>query len=232
MKKRNKKYLQEKDFIRLKKAEVVNYTAQRNLGWVELEKPIHDGFTAKLKLRDDVANRQDAWVFQNILDNFGTESFARKLSDFRFNDRKKRWLDPNTYRRPHISEISEHTYLNLSTQEQKYFANSILGYGWHASYYYCTVPDFFYEVVYEKHFRTKAQITDEILLQEEAEIEGEIFRNHFKKTCDDGYRKNYGANRKHRANSKTVLHNIMYEKSRDEFVSNYKKYFWSDRWYW
>ena len=46
MKKRNKKWAKEKEFRRLKNEFFDNRQAQRDLGWVELEKPIFSGWNA------------------------------------------------------------------------------------------------------------------------------------------------------------------------------------------
>ena len=54
MKKRNKKWADEKEFLRLKRDLQKNRESQSNLGWVELEKPIFIGWNAKLEPREDI----------------------------------------------------------------------------------------------------------------------------------------------------------------------------------
>ena len=71
MKKRNKQFLKEKEFNRLKKRLDEITTAQHNLGWVELEIPQFIGYIAKLEPRQDIQNRDDAWVFHGICETFG-----------------------------------------------------------------------------------------------------------------------------------------------------------------
>ena len=63
MKKRNKYYLREKEYLKLKNELYDLYSKQKDLGYVLLDKPIHDGYQARLVLRYDISNRIDAHIF-------------------------------------------------------------------------------------------------------------------------------------------------------------------------
>lgn len=60
---------------------------QRNLGWVELEKPVMRGWKRFFVLREDVAESIHAAFFQNILDKIGSVNFSNRKD---FKTRKKR----------------------------------------------------------------------------------------------------------------------------------------------
>lgn len=227
MKKRNKYYLKEKDFLRLRSESIENSEAQRNLGWVELDEPIHSGFTAFLTLRNDVSNREDAWVFQSLIDNFGTTSYARKIKEFNFFNKSNLY---QVYNKPHINEINEYTYNSLLPQIKKWFTKTTLSYSsWRGNYYYCNVPDFYFEIKIEKRWITKMRIFDEVLQQEEAEIDAEIKRKYYglyykHSSVPKSFRK--CLNRSQRAKSKRILYNIFFKEKDFEFEDNYKSASW------
>jgi len=224
MKKRNKQFLKEKEYLRLKKELLENRNAQRNLGWIELPEPEFIGYIAKLEPRQDIQNRQDDWVFWTICDNFGTTSFARRIELFDW-DKKKTF---SIYHKPHISSISQYAYDLLPSQVQKHFKEDPYTRRW-GIWYYCTVPSFYWDITYVKEYRTKVKLIDEILQQEESELESKLLHNfydekrnyhnapkHFRKTL----------NRSQRAKSKQTLHNILYKDKDVEFVDNYKSANW------
>lgn len=175
MKKRNEKWAKENQFRRLKEDLRKNWKAQKDLGWVELEVPIFKGWTAKIEPREDIQNRDDAWVFWWICKNLSSETFCRKMEDFPWISKKKRVFD--WIIEPHVNYINEDTYNNLDPQIKKYFSPDILGtlskeYKYRfGTWYICNIPDFYWKIVYIKTYTTKAKIIDEILLQEESEIE-------------------------------------------------------------
>lgn len=231
MKKRNKKWLKEKAFIRLKKELYKNHKAQRNLGWIELENPRFIGWTAKLHPRKDIQNREDAWIFWEISQDLSTVSHARKIDLFDWNRKKKRNYIISY---PSIKEISEDYYLRLSPQVRKYFTEDTFGNytdgyrrRW-GKWYYCNVPNFFWEIVYEKEYQTKVRVIDEILLQEEAELEGKIDSDFYNESrywggVPKGFRKEL--NRKERSKLKMDL-NLLKKGEEPKYVPNYKGAAW------
>jgi hypothetical protein len=234
MKKRNKHYLKEKEFIRLKKALEENNTAQFNLGWVELDNPIFIGYNAYLEPRPDIQNRDDAWVFWTICQNLGTVSFAKKIEYFDWEKRKSKSFIQ--YDKPRICAIDESTYLSIDPQIRKWFTNEIefsdkeydRWRKWGKSYY-CKIPNFFFEIKYEKVFRTRVKIFDSVLKQEEAEIEDILYskfyyENRRYSNAPKYFRKNL--NRSQRYKSKQKLHNVIYNGKDPDFEDNYKGANW------
>lgn len=229
MKKRNKKLLKEKDYIRLKNKLCSNYEAQSNLGWIELPTPEFIGYQAKLEPRKDIQNRDDDWIFWTICENFGTICSARRINLFDWNAKRRSNYVPMT--RPHIRTINQSTYLTLPPQVQKYFKEDS-HYTRFGICYYCIVPDFYWEIKYEKDYRTKVRIFDEILQQEESELESKLMNDFYDydQTCryaPKSFRKIL--NREQRAKSKQILYKIQFVDSELEFEDNYRDAAW---WYW
>lgn len=176
MKKRNKYFLREKAIIRLKIENQKNNEAQRNLGWIELDKPIQHGYYAEWVLRSDIQKREDAHVFQEVLD-VCAERIWSKNEEFKHKDYKtKKWVIDN----PKLNKINKEKYENLSPSAKKHFYEDLTPIknwrpGYANKFYYCTLS---YEIVV---FKSKAYIThrkehDNILKQIEAEIEKDLYR--------------------------------------------------------
>jgi hypothetical protein len=176
MKKRNKQFLKEKAIIRLKIKDSEINEAMRNLGWIELEKPIHDGFYAEWVLRDDILKREDAHFYQEALGACADRVWSRN-GEFKHRDgRTKKWVNEN----PKLNTINKDKYEKLSPTAKKFFLEDTTPvknwrYGFNDKKYICTLS---YELVV---FKSKAYIThrrefDSILKQMEAEIEDELYR--------------------------------------------------------
>lgn len=181
MKKRNKKWAKEKEFRRLKNEFFDNRQAQRDLGWVELEKPIFSGWDAILDLRSDIKNRDDSWVFEWICKNLTVHVYSKRIEDFPWNKKSYR----HEYIVPHVRCISEDQYNNLHPQIKKHFVLDSFGlrskeYKYRfGNWYICTIPDFYFEIKYVKYYKTKIKLIDEILLQEEDDIEKELYSKYY-----------------------------------------------------
>ena len=77
MKQANKIMLRERE-VRSIHAELDRwYSAKWDLGEYKLSKPIKNGWYKHLTLRDDVARRKDAYIFQNVLDIAGIWIWGR-----------------------------------------------------------------------------------------------------------------------------------------------------------
>jgi len=183
MKKRNKKWAKEKEFLRLKREFQKNRESQRNLGWVELEEPIFIGWIAKIEPRKDIQNREDAWIFWDICKNYSTEVFAKRIKDFDWNRKKHLNSFYVEQRPPHVKCIHESVYDKLPPQIQKYFCGDPFlskEYRYRfGTWYSCNIPEFFWDIVYVKEYKTKTKVFDDILLQEEDEIEKALYKNFF-----------------------------------------------------
>lgn len=235
MKKRNKKSFREKDFLRLKHAIAQNWKAQQNLGWIQLDNPIHDGYVSYLVVREDIAMRDDAWVFKEIAHKFGTSCYAKKAGNLLFPVRKKRNRKKSkleiVHKNPRIKEISKREYDLLAPQVRKFFIKWNAIFPWKGETYGCTLPYFYFERKAEKYWITHAKIIDEILLQEEAELEAEIRQKYYgdynNRSAPKGFRKEL--NKRQKAKAKQVLYNLIFKEKDKEFEDNYK----SARWlYW
>ena len=213
MKKRNKYFLKEKEFIRLKKELEKNQCARHNLGWIELSEPRFNGWVAKLETRQDIKNRQDSWIFEGIIELFGTTSFAKKINQFEWNncDKRNRWI---VYNRPRIRGIDQSKYDTLVPQAKKYFTldTYVSTSSWRGNWYYCTVPSFYYDIVYHKDYITKVKICDSILDQEKSELEYVIERNFY------NYNSRYNAPKRFRR----VLNKIQRAKAKSTLYKNWK----------
>jgi hypothetical protein len=232
MKKRNKKWSDDKEHRRLKRDLSKNRDTQRNLGWVELDDPIFIGWTAKIQPRADIKNREDGWVFEWICRNVTTDVFSRKIENFSWNKKIPAWAhrqDP-----PHVKCISESLYNDLHPQIKKHFClDRFQAFSKEYKYrfgnwYICTIPEFYWDIIYVKAYKTKVQLIDEILLQEEDEIKSEIERRFYDKYW--GYNSAPRAFRNHlnriqrRKSKKDIIRQI--NELEPEYTPNYKDAAW------
>jgi len=229
MKKRNKHFLKEKEHIRLNKRLDEIRQIQRNLGWAELPEPKFIGWKAKIRPRQDILNREDDWVFIGISDLFGTESFARKIDHFEWELKRKHPKDRFVqHTKPHIRTISQHEYDSLVPQAKRWFDLDTHSSGWR-NWYYCKIPNFYWEIHYEKEYQTKVRISDVLLEREEAEIKKRLywdFRDlEFRMSnSPKSFRKKL--NRKQRAKSKQTLYRIVTEGLDLTFEDNFRGAAW------
>ena len=97
------------------------YHQQRGLGYIELKKPIRDGWYRTLALREDIAKHKKAYVYQEIIDKV----------EVRFWGREKKYADKawkkyyheqrHLYLRNNIRYLRKKAYLSLSTAAKRYF---------------------------------------------------------------------------------------------------------------
>ncbi len=227
MKKRNKYFFQEKEYLRLKTeySEAINNYYYR--GWIDLEIPEHNGYLLKLALRDDISRREDAWEFQYIIDNFTTNVFS-KTKDFNPRRSKK-------YRRknilsvkslPGFKDIKKNVYESLSPKLQKhfvYYKND----RWSGDLYMCILPQFYFVNVIEKNYVTKVKLFDDQAMKDLKNIESTL-NHHFYKEWQ-GYspkkwvRKHLNGVRRHK--TKSLLKNH-YDNEHLSFDDNYKDAKW------
>jgi hypothetical protein len=174
MKKRNKYFLKEKAINRIKREQNEINNAIRNEGWVELEKPEHNGYYAEWVLREDYTRRADAHVYQEVLDACGDRIWS-KTEEFRSKDYKtKKWI----YHKPRLLNINKEKYDKLSPSAQKFFYESLEDkknwrYGFNDSSYACTLT---YELVVliSKAYITHRREHDGLLRQMDAEAEKKL----------------------------------------------------------
>lgn len=205
MNRKNKNY---KRYLALLEKESEIEKAIKNLGYVELDKPIHKGYDAYLVLRDDIARRDDAWVFQYMIDNFSTHPWSNSRV---FYTPKKPWND----NRPKLNKISEEAYKRIPPQVSKYFYYDYREdkYLWNNTVkrYYSTVcvPEHFFVVKIKKSYLTHKRVIDGELESQLQFIRDEIYRiSNYTYFSGNGrgytwFRKSY--NQKDRAYNKRVL---------------------------
>lgn len=170
LKKRNKYFVRDKALVRLRIEDKKLRDAIRNQNLIELDKPIHDGFTAEWVLRDDILNREDAHFFQEALDACKESLFSRR-EDFKFKDRYNRWYTA----KPKLKTINKEAYGALSVGAKKFYYETKVKskhwqYGYSDMWYTCTLS---YELVMKikKHYKTHVKEHDEILYQMDSENE-------------------------------------------------------------
>jgi hypothetical protein len=196
-----------KEYLRLEAKLSENWDAQKALGYKPLDKPIHDGYQIEYVLRKDIAARDDAWMYQSLLDDFGMTKWCKDKSFEVYNKKTKH----KEVIKPFIKIVYEREYEDWIAKFQAFWTRSPKDdrTGWYNEVAYkCIVPEWYFDTKITKHYKTHYKVIDEVLLQEEAELEAQIEKyrrkfwkwhssvpKHFTKTC----------NRKDRAFNKQVL---------------------------
>lgn len=163
--KRDKFFEAKKEWFALKKKRSANLKAQRALGWVELEKPRFAGYKKNLVLRDDIARRDDALVFQEIIDRFGAEVYSRRKDFLHYCG----WSRRKEVRNAYVRDLAPNVYLNLSPQLKKWFTTEPQKVRYsHKPVHVCVVPEFFFAQKISRHYITKVREFDETLKKEES----------------------------------------------------------------
>jgi len=148
--------------------------AKWNLGSYELPKPIRHGWYKHFRLRDDIARRRDAKVFQNVLDVAGMKIWGR---DKKHMEKVWAWAmrrDPRVLV-PGIYKLDKKRYRSLLPAAQKYFEGFELNWTyWRGSHmeYHCRVPSYFFVPTSTKAYITHRKIIDAQLEMEISELEG------------------------------------------------------------
>lgn len=185
------------------------YDIQRNQNWIELETPYKHGYDMVFDLRDDIKNRDDAWVFYECIKLVGNyiwcanKSFKKKIKKGKYE-----------YLRPSFGEISEKTYENLHPAVKKYFTKKEKNSSWYgySNYYACTVPSFYFIVKTKPHWITHYKEHDAVVIAEIAEKSDYIRSKKFWSVNswfgDRGSLSSYAKykNRSDRAKNKQALH--------------------------
>ena len=144
-----------------------------NQGVIELEEPIHHGYNAEWILRNDIARREDANVYQEALDACKGKIWCKK-KDFKFlNYKTRKWYVAN----PALKKINKAKYDALSPSAKKFFHEDIStkkNHFYKDKDYICTLS---FELVVKI---TKAYIThrtehDGTLYKKKAEIEKQMY---------------------------------------------------------
>jgi hypothetical protein len=205
----NTKHPLYKEKIRLQNESAKLYKIQRNQNWIELERPYINGYYMFSDLREDIKNRDDAWVFYECIRLVGGQvwhsdkTFKRKLSKGKYE-----------YIRPDIGVISEDTYERLLPAVKKHFSViSEFHKRWnpHRKKYACRVPSYYFVDKIKPRWITHYKEHDCLIAQQEAEVE-DVLRSGKMRPVDGWYadRPGYSSytkarNRSDRKNSKETL---------------------------
>lgn len=175
---RKDKYAEaKKEWFTLQKRYEANRKAQRALGWIELPKPRFAGYEKFYVLRDDIARREDSWVFQQIIDKFG-KTVKSKTKDFTYYD----WtLRKKLVARPGIRAITIREFEALHPQVKKHFYKSEAKEDWdfrsREYMYRCSIDQYYFSEKIRKYYITRVREHNEILAQEESEIRWMMEKN-------------------------------------------------------
>jgi len=112
----NTKHKKYKDFNRLQIKSAENSIDQGNLGYKELDEPYVRGYDIEYILRADIARREDAWVFQYIIDNLTTTSWSRRKDGTYYDSGLRRDVEIH----PEKWTVTDRGYDRLKPQIQKY----------------------------------------------------------------------------------------------------------------
>lgn len=156
---KNTKHKNYKAYLRLLAEEDKLETIQRNLGYRELEKPVHYGYNAYFVLREDVARRDDAFIYQHIIDNYSTETWSKTPE---FYIKKKRYYED---RRPTFQDIPESLYNRLDVRVAKHFYHDSEKdrKSWDGSViktYVCGIPPYYVVMKVKKSYLTHEKVID------------------------------------------------------------------------
>ncbi len=153
--------------------------AKSELEPVPLEKPIRNGWYKHLILRDDIARRKDADLYQEIL-NVGaqwvwgnTKKAANKKWD-RYVIENKEWIWPG------FACIDSDQHKSLPEKAKQLFYKYELSWSsWRGRSvrYYCLVPSYYFKIVYSKAYITHLQLIDSELQQRVDKLEANLVSN-------------------------------------------------------
>lgn len=134
---------------------------QDNQNWIELEKPYKDGYYKVWDLRDDIKNRDDAWVFYKCIKLVGERVWNRDKS-FKKKVRKGKY----EYVSPGFGYISERVYEDLEPEVKKYFYKITYGDKDYNSFwprYRCMVHTYFFVTKIKARWITHYKEIDSVI---------------------------------------------------------------------
>jgi hypothetical protein len=172
----NTKHKKYKEYLRLEDKLTENRMAQRNLGYKLLDTPILDGYNMEYVLRKDIAARDDAWMYQDLIDEYGVtvwcrdKSFERRIRGTKRTEPIKPWFKL-IYEGEYRDWIAKYQALwRESPKDDRYS----FWYGQEKAYK-VNVPTWFFDTKITKHYRTHYKVIDEVLLQEESYLSDKLY---------------------------------------------------------
>lgn len=241
--KRNKKTEKFKAYLRKEDELWKNRRAQANLGYKELDKPIHRGYDGTWTLRKDIARRVDAIDYFGLIHYYGQTVWCKDESFTRWSHKLKKEVDI----KPYFKKITESEYNTLRPWIKRFFSYSLADdkVRWNGEvirHYRVNVPEYFFVLEKNKHYKTHYKVIDEVLLQEEAEIYAALDTTFYKEQRRDWnrhYSQKDDRTLDHRArrtyNKRILKKNISYLQDLDDYedVFEYKyNHRHSGKWDW
>lgn len=145
--------------------------AEKNLGYVKLDKPLRDGWYRTFKLRDDIKKHKQLKVYQEILEATTTKIWGREKKYI-----DKKWKTYFTkscfvYQYPGVKYLAQKEYSKLSSKARKYFVPIKIKFYYHyQKIYFCTLPRYYFVTNYERAYITSRNIISPILQSRRQEI--------------------------------------------------------------
>jgi len=171
--KKNKKAEKQKEFLKLQRQLSSNWKTQRNLGYRQLEKPIHHGYDAYWTLREDIQRREDVDKFESILYHFSKSVWCRKKDFKKWDNNLKKEIEI----KPYFKELNANEYEKLYPWAKKFFSPYMKMSSWGGipkTMYSVNIPEHFLVMKKVKSYKTHTKIIDEVLKQEASELESKI----------------------------------------------------------
>ncbi len=171
----NIKEIRERTVRALKNEEYELWDAKRNLGYIELEKPLRHGWFTYLTLREDISRREDAAIFQEIIDKCTLNIWGsdKKHADKVWNARNRK---NNKIQWPGFKKLNHFQYSQLSPSAKKYF-EPFSKKSKYRGKYKCNVPRYFFVKTYCRAYITKRKVTSNEIDQRIGEIEAILNHN-------------------------------------------------------
>jgi len=185
------------------------HNAQNQLGYLELDKPIRDGWIKTMKLREDVLRSKKSNVYKEVLKSVLKEIWGREK---KYADKKwKEFFNEHhrNFQRPGIRRLNSKEFSKLSTKAQRCFVKrkrkTCRGY---KNIYCCILPRYYFVVTYRRAYITKRKIISPILESREQEIMELLAKPTlypYSVYCNYNFRFYYNPNKADRRRSKMIL---------------------------
>lgn len=146
-------------------------TAQFELGYMVLDKPVRDGWIKTFKLRDDILRTKKFKVYHEVLSAIVKEIWGRekRYADKRWDDFFSRNI--KNFQRPGIRRLDEKEYSKLSTKAKKCFIEQKRkSYRGYKSIYSCILPRYYFVLSYRRAYTIKRKIISPVLKRREQEV--------------------------------------------------------------
>jgi hypothetical protein len=173
----NTKHPLYKEKIKIQRELEELYDIKRNQNLIPYDKPVKYGYKKVFDLRDDIKNRDDAWVFFKCIELVGKTVWNRDKS-FKRKIKKGKYEFVN----PGFGYISEKTYEAQHPAVKKYFSEITYGHREYHPYwkrYQCHAPSFFFVVKTKPNYITHYREHDSVIESEIAEKEDVLWGGKF-----------------------------------------------------